>query len=83
MMDIMKGGIMWGVGTSVVGSLPAPAGVLGTTTKNLALSGMSISYIKGISKKMKIWGEIKWVIDKKMQDCCNLNWVKQKKEEKN
>ena len=53
MIDIMKTGVVWGVSSSVVGSLPATT-TLGATTKNFAQAGLSISYINNISKKMKI-----------------------------
>jgi len=53
MLDIMKTGVVWGTTQSVVGSLPAST-PLARTTRGFAQSGMSLMYIKDISKKIKL-----------------------------
>jgi hypothetical protein len=52
MMGIMKTGVMWGVGSSVISSV-TPASGIGKTTGDFAQAGLSIIAIKDISKKIK------------------------------
>ena len=53
MISIATTGVMWGVGSSVIGSVTPTSG-LGKTTGDFAQAGLSIIAIKDISKKIKL-----------------------------
>ena len=53
MLDIAKTGVVWGASSSIVSSI-TPSSGLGKTTGDLAQAGLGLSYVKHISKKMKL-----------------------------
>jgi hypothetical protein len=52
MLGIMKTGVMWGVGSSVISSVTPTSGI-GKVGGDFAQAGLSIMAIKDISKKIK------------------------------